>query len=439
MLHKIEEYINKHDLIDEKRPILVGLSGGADSVALLAILVRLGYDCIALHCNFHLRGEESMRDELFAKAFAEKLNVPFYKMDFDTKEYAASNHLSIEMAARDLRYAWFREMVKQLGAQGIAVAHHRDDNAETLLINLIRGTGIRGAGGIRPKHNGVIRPLLAIGKEDILDWLADQKLTYVTDSTNKEDDYTRNFIRLNVLPLLEKINPSVKKTLARSAEHLSAVETIYLHSIEKAKENLLETPNQININQLLSCPSPATILYEILYDFNFSRTVSEEVFLSLGKESGKQFFSPTHLLLKDRTHLFLSPIKEEAEKENFVLHSEADFAKLPFVLSIESKIVDKDFKIEKSKNCAYLDKSKVVFPLQIRHWKHGDTFVPFGMKGKKKVSDYFSDRKYSLLQKEKSLLLCNKDHILWIIGERTDNRYRITEQTKEVWILRYHS
>ena len=214
MIHTIRLYIEKYRLLSEDRPVLVGLSGGADSVALLGVLVRLGYPCIALHCNFHLRGEESDRDEAFACEFAESLEVPFHKIDFDTISYAGERHLSIEMAARELRYAWFEEMRERLGGQATAVAHHRDDNVETVLMNLIRGTGIRGMSGIRPRNGFIVRPLLCVSREDILAWLADQGYAYMVDSTNLSDAYTRNFIRLNVLPLLEEINPSARNTIA---------------------------------------------------------------------------------------------------------------------------------------------------------------------------------------------------------------------------------
>ena len=194
MIHTIRLYIEKYRLLSEDRPVLVGLSGGADSVALLGVLVRLGYPCIALHCNFHLRGEESDRDEAFACEFAESLEVPFHKIDFDTISYAGERHLSIEMAARELRYAWFEEMRERLGGQATAVAHHRDDNVETVLMNLIRGTGIRGMSGIRPRNGFIVRPLLCVSREDILAWLADQGYAYMVDSTNLSDAYTRNFI-----------------------------------------------------------------------------------------------------------------------------------------------------------------------------------------------------------------------------------------------------
>lgn len=212
----VRAYIEKYRLLTENRPVLVGVSGGADSIALLTLLVESGYSCIAAHCNFHLRGDESLRDEQFVREYARKLDVPFLMTDFDTRKYATSRRLSIEMAARELRYDWFEEQRVATGAQAIAVAHHRDDSVETLLMNLVRGTGIRGMSGIRPKNGFVVRPLLAVSREDILEWLARRGLRYVTDSTNLSDAYTRNFIRLRVLPLLKEINPSVKNSIART-------------------------------------------------------------------------------------------------------------------------------------------------------------------------------------------------------------------------------
>jgi len=247
MLTTIRNYITKHQLLDEDKPVLIGLSGGADSVALIGILIRLGYSCIIAHCNFHLRDEESDRDEAFVRNLAEKWEIPFYKTDFDTIRYATENRLSVEMAARELRYRWFEEIRCQLDAQAIAVAHHQDDSAETILMNMVRGTGIRGVSGIAPKNGYVVRPLLAVSRKDILDWLEDQQLSYVTDRTNLSDEYTRNFIRLRVFPLLEGINPNVRSSMARTAENLSAAESIYLSVIEDAQKKVWSSDGEFSI------------------------------------------------------------------------------------------------------------------------------------------------------------------------------------------------
>lgn len=434
MLYQVRAYIDKHRLLSASDKVLVGLSGGADSVALLSVLVKLGYTCIALHCNFHLRGEESVRDEKFAQAFADKLHVPFYKIDFKTEQYARENHLSIEMAARELRYAWFEDMRIRLQAQAIAVAHHRDDSIETLLMNLVRGSGIRGLVGIRPRNQYVIRPLLGVSRKEILAWLEEQQYTYVTDSTNLSDAYTRNFIRLRVLPLLEEINPSVRQTLSRTADHLSAAETIYLSVLEKARQELW-IKDKLSIEKLMQYPSPETILYELLQPFGFSRQVASDVFRSLEGESGKVFYSDSYRIVKDREYLLLSK-REQILPITYTYPLETGQWKDPFSFSFEMIQKDADFAFQVSKDIAYFDADKLDSVLQLRRWQQGDWFIPFRMKGRKKVSDYFSDHKFTLEQKENAWLLCSGQSVIWLVGERSDNRFRVSADTKRILIVK---
>ena len=439
MRNKVRAYIEKQHLLSPADLVLVGLSGGADSVALLALLVQLGYRCIALHCNFHLRGEESLRDELFAEDMAHRLHVPFHKMEFNTTAYALEHHLSIEMAARELRYAWFEEMRQRFGAQAIAVAHHRDDSVETLLMNLLRGSGLRGLVGIRPKNGYVIRPLLAVSRKEIVEWLGEQRLQYVVDSTNLSDMYTRNFIRLRVLPLLEKLNPSALEAIDRTSNHLAQAEAIYSFVVEKARMELMDADHRISIVRLLRYPSPATILYELLKPYGFSPLVADEAFNSLEKESGKLFYSPGYCLLKDRDCLWLEAIEQKTTVEEYVLTEDdisAGVWRGPISLSITKSAVTKDFSIQKDKMVAYFDYSKLSFPLTLRKWKEGDSFVPFGMKGRKKLSDYFSDHKFSRIEKLHTWLLCSGEDIIWIVGERSDNRFRLDETSTNVLIIK---
>lgn len=439
MWRTVRSYIERNRLLsdDDRRPVLVGLSGGADSVALLSVLVRLGYACVALHCDFHLRGEESERDAAFARTFAESLGVPFYQTDFDTVAYAREHHLSIEMAARALRYAWFEETRERLGAQAIAVAHHRDDSVETVVMNLIRGTGIRGLTGIRPRNGFVVRPLLCVSRADIVAWLENQGIRYVTDSTNLSDAYTRNFIRLNVLPLLERINPSVREAIARSAEHLSVVASVYAYEIARAREEVIVSEGCLSIEALCRFPAPEAILYELLKEYGFSRWVSAEVFDALRKESGKVFYSKTHRLLKDRAYLWIVPLEREAEKTSFLLDPSREIYREPVGLTFRELPITPDFQIEKNRRFAYFDADKLRFPLTLRKWREGDWFVPFGMKGRQKLSDYFSDHKFSRIEKEKAWLLCSGDAIIWLIGERADNRFRIDSGTKRVLAVNF--
>ncbi len=345
------------------------------------------------------------------------------------------------MAARELRYNWFEEMRLRLGAQAIAVAHHRDDSVETVLMNLVRGTGIRGVGGIRPKNGYVVRPLLAVSRSEILDWLAEQQLSYVTDSTNLSDAYTRNFIRLRVLPLLEELNPSVKAAIARTADHLAETEAIYLHVVEKARRELVKEDLRIPIARLMEYPSPATILYELLKPYGFIRQVADDVFRSLTGESGKMFYSTDYRLLKDREYLLLSPVKKEEEQEYTFTADDIveEVWRGPVELSFFKSVITTDFCFRKDKRIAYFDYDKLSFPLTLRKWKEGDWFIPFGMKGRKKLSDYFSDHKFSRMDKEQTWLLCSGENILWIVGERSDNRFCIDKTTKSVLVVNFFS
>lgn len=435
MKEQIQQYIIQHQLLSGEKPVVVGISGGADSVALLHILVSLGYKCIAAHCNFNLRGDESFRDEQFTIDFTKRLQVPLCKISFETNKYAQENRLSVEMAARELRYRWFEELLNTYDADAVAVAHHRDDSVETLLINLTRGSGLTGLTGIKPKNGNVVRPLLCVSREDIYAYIENNGLEYVTDSSNSSDIYTRNFIRLKVIPLLEEINPSVKASLARTANHLYDASLIYNHSIEEARKVIIQN-NRLSISALLSFPAPATILYEMLKPYGFSRTVCESIFTVLEKDSGKIFYSSTHRLLKDRSDLLIDVLSGE-ESKAYLINLEDDNVDLPVELKPEIVVIKEDYQIEKDKKFAYFDFDKLSFPLVLRHWQEGDWFVPFGMKGKKKISDYFSDKKFSLFDKEKTWLLCSGQDVIWIVGERTDNRYRIEKTTKRVLKLKF--
>ena len=435
MKEQIQQYIIQHQLLSGEKPVVVGISGGADSVALLHILVSLGYKCIAAHCNFNLRGDESFRDEQFTIDFTKRLQVPLCKISFETNNYAQENRLSVEMAARELRYRWFEELLNTYDADAVAVAHHRDDSVETLLINLTRGSGLTGLTGIKPKNGNVVRPLLCVSREDIYAYIENNGLEYVTDSSNSSDIYTRNFIRLKVIPLLEEINPSVKASLARTANHLYDASLIYNHSIEEARKVITQN-NRLSISALLSFPAPATILYEMLKPYGFSRTVCESIFTVLDKDSGKIFYSSTHRLLKDRSDLLIDVLSGE-DNRAYLINLEDDNVDLPVELKPEIVVIKEDYQIEKDKKFAYFDFDKLSFPLVLRHWQEGDWFVPFGMKGKKKISDYFSDKKFSLFDKEKTWLLCSGQDVIWIVGERTDNRYRIEKTTKRVLKLKF--
>jgi tRNA(Ile)-lysidine synthase len=426
----VQQYISEHQLLEEGAKVIVGVSGGADSVALLDILHSLKYECIVAHCNFHLRGEESNRDAFFVEELCDRYKLKYERVDFDTEAYAATHSVSIEMAARDLRYDWFEQLRVIHLADSIAVAHHRDDSAETILLNLIRGTGIRGLTGIAPQNGYVVRPLLSVCRQEILDYLTDRGLSYVDDSTNSEDLYTRNKIRLNIIPLLETINPSAKEAIIRTAENLSQVDAIYKYYIEQVKTDIFKD-SMIDIRKLVQYIEPEAVLYEILAPYKFSPATIRQVFESLISQPGKIFYSETHKLVRDR-ETFILKKRNNISVESFNIHREDSFIAYPLKMNIGVIKKGESFEIEKNSNILYVDKDKVQYPMTIRRWHQGDWFIPFGMKGKKKISDYFTDQKYSLFDKEEAWLLCSGDNIVWVIGKRPDDRFKVESSTKEV-------
>jgi len=436
MLSTVQAYIAQHQLLRPGALVIVGLSGGADSVALLHILTRLGYPCVAAHCNFHLRNDESDADADFAQQTTEALGLPFRRIDFDTADYARQNGVSTEMAARTLRYEWFDTLRRELGAEAIAVAHHRDDNVETVLLNLIRGTGLSGLCGMRPRNGHIVRPLLSVDRHQIVRWLADRHLPFCTDSSNASDVYRRNFVRLRLLPLMEQLNPSVRDAILRMAGHLTDVEAIYRNAIDSHRAHLIDADGRISIDALLRTPAPQAVLFELLTPYGFTSSQCADIARALSGESGRSFVAPGGRwhLLKDRLHLILYPAYEvSADAFTLTLGSELT---APIRLSLEERIVDEAFTISRSPHVATFDADRIALPLTLRRWRAGDSFVPFGMTGRKKLSDYFSDHKFSLLRKAAAWILCDASgRILWIVGHRTDNRFRITSKTRRALIV----
>lgn len=420
----VARYITKEQLCTPEDKILVALSGGADSVALLRILLSLGYTCEAAHCNFHLREEESDRDEKFVRQLCAGLGVPLHTISFDTTHYASEHHISIEMAARELRYEWFSGLKKECRATAIAVAHHKDDSVETMLLNLIRGTGINGLLGIRPRNGDIIRPLLCVGRQEITGYLNRIGQEYMTDSTNLQDEYTRNKIRLHLLPLMREINPSVTESLITTANYLNEAAQLYNKGITRGRDRVL-TDEGIDIDGLSREPAPCALLFEILHPLGFNSAQIEDIFAGLRSQPGKQFVSNNGWrVIKDRKLLL---IKESTTVEA---------TEPPFSLIKEEQEYTSAFIIPREKEIACFDADKLNGVLSVRKWKHGDVFIPFGMQGKKKVSDYLTDRKFSLLRKEQQWVLCCNDRIAWLIGERTDNRFRIDSTTRRVVIVK---
>ena len=433
----VEKYIESKNLLKKDSKYIVALSGGADSVALLVLLYDLGYNIEAAHCNFHLRGEESDRDEAFCQKLCERLSVAFNKTDFNTVEYAELNGLSIEMAARELRYEWFGKLCNNKNADGICVAHHKDDSAETILINLIRGTGINGLTGIKPcsrlnNHSDVsiLRPLLCVGRKEITDYLASIGQDYITDSTNLKDDVVRNKLRLNIIPQLKAINPKAVENILRTAENLS-------ETIDNTKENRL---------------------FELLKGYGFNGKQVRQI--ADNNTTGKIFRSKDFTLLVDRGRMIIEHRSDDNDNENDNDNGneksknrkiEKNPSTLPSTgsgqanhkpstitphLIIEREEITEGYIVPKQKEIACLDAAKVEMPLTLRIVQSGDKFIPFGMKGKKLVSDYLTDIKMPLTEKQRQLVVCdNSGNIVWLVNQRPDNRYRVTSTTKSVLLL----
>jgi len=440
MLNRFLENITTKQLFEPHQKVLLAVSGGIDSMVMLYLFEKSGFDYGIIHCNFQLRGDESDMDEEFVKKQVLIHGVPSFFKRFDTEEYAQINGISIEMAARDLRYEYFEKIRTEHHYDFIATAHHSDDLIETFFLNLSRKTGIKGLTGIKDKSGKIIRPLLFASRDEIEKFASENYIEFREDSTNSEVFYQRNFLRHRILPLFSELNPSFKKNILASIENLKDAETVYSGFFEVEKQKVVEnaTDSQIiDIEKLRKSEHPKILLLEILTAFNFNPSVTEEVFQSLEGDSGKQFYSKTYRLVKDREKLFVSEI---IEKKNRIFYIEAGDIELfaPFRINID-KLPGKDFKIRKEKNMACLDFEKLEFPLLIRKWQQGDYFQPLGMTGFKKVSDFLIDEKIPVHEKENTWLLCSGNKIVWIIGHRIDNRYKVTSESQSIYKMEISS
>ena len=444
---KVSKYIHRHYLLKHDGRYLVALSGGADSVALLCILDALGMNISAAHCNFHLRGEESNRDEQFCVDLCQKMGIPLSRIHFDTQEYAQLHKVSIEMAARDLRYRYFAQLAKDLEADGICVAHHRDDNVETLLLNLLRGSGIDGLAGIAPQNGNILRPLLCISRQDILQYLKEKGQDYVTDSTNLEDDALRNKIRHHVIPLLQTLNPAASDNIALSAKYvrqacemLSAMWGSQQHQEGTEEEENPQTDTlYINKVEVMQAASPEFMLHHQIGSYGFHGDCIDSIIEAMEAQDGgvgKVWKSNDHMLAIDRDSLLVTSLHHlEAfqQERSFRIPEEGNYHIGNLQLRIKQYEKAADFQPSKSARRITLDADKVNFPLVYRRTETGDRFHPFGMKGSKLVSDYLTDRKRSYLQKLEQHVITHRDgDIIWLVGERTSEKTKITEQTQTI-------
>ena len=436
--NKIKEFINRNNLLADEATVVLGVSGGADSTALLIVLQKLGYSIHAVHCNFHLRGAESDRDEKFVADLCKKFGVEFEVCHYDTAQYATNHGISIEMAARELRYADFERIMNERHADAVCIAHHRDDSVETVLLNLIRGTGLKGLTGIKPRNGNIIRPLLCVSRLEIEDWLQEIGQTYITDSTNLETDYTRNKIRLELLPMMRNINPSVDGSIDLTAQHLQQAYTFYAQAIGQARKDVVSTDGDtisISIEKLRHTASVQGLLFEILSPLGFNDAQISDIAGSLDSQPGTQFRSATHQVIKERDFFTVSPVTC-SEFNPITVNIKPDVTvQLPDGRTLVITAAPAGTPISKDPSVATFDAALIKGPLVIRTWKDGDWFIPYGMKGRKLVSDYLTDCKVSTSERKGQLVITCGQDIIWLLARRPDNRFRITDKTSKQLIL----
>lgn len=448
-LQNFKDYIGQNTLFTANDKILLAVSGGRDSVLMVHLFKLSGYNFGIAHCNFNLRGEESIRDEHFVKMLAATLDVPFYVTHFETKAYATAHKVSIQMAARDLRYQWFEEIRSKEGYAYIALAQHQDDAIETVLLNLTRGTGIAGLHGILPKRGHLIRPLLFLSRTEINELMEGEKLDYVEDSSNLSTNYARNKIRLKVLPQLKEINGNLEVTFQHNIQRFADTELVLQKVVADLSRNLLiqkQDGIHLCIAEVKGLSPQKLLLFEVLKPYGFSEHLVADVLQALDKQSGISFFSSSHQLTLDREDLILKALKDKnaVTRQHLLIHAKEGMTALPEgelnMLSLSKSIFDKDYGFKNDPFEAYLDAEKLIYPLVLRNKQTGDKFKPIGMSSFKKLSDLFIDEKIPVTQKDDIPVLVNGNgEIIWVVGLRADNRYKLGPGTKNVTILTFRN
>ncbi len=437
LFSQFDAYIKKYRLFDKKDRLLIAVSGGVDSIVLCELCHQPGFEFIIAHCNFKLRGAESDADEALVKSLGVKYGVDVKTISFETEQYAQENKVNIQIAARDLRYHWFNQLVEELSINHILTAHHANDNAETVLMNFLKGTGINGLKGISAKDGGiggrVVRPLLFAKKESLLEFATANNLVWREDQSNTANKYTRNYIRNEIFPAIEKVIPAIQDNLLENINRFNEVDEIYKIGLSNLTRKLITQKGQdlfIPVLKLQKMKALSTVLYDVLNNYNFTSQQIPEVVKLISSESGKYMISSTHRLLKNRQWMILSPLKPQSS--NVILIEKEDEEIIFPNGIIKIKNTDDAPKINTDKSFAILDSSDVKFPLLLRKWNQGDYFYPLGMEKKKKLSRFFIDNKLSLDEKENSWVIESDKKIIWIVGQRIDNRFKITPKTKAV-------
>ncbi|WP_282072113.1 tRNA lysidine(34) synthetase TilS [Polaribacter atrinae] len=428
MLKKLANHINQNLPFLKDKKLLIAISGGVDSVVLTHLLSTLKFDISLAHCNFNLRPIECDIDEEFVKNLGKNLNTKVFTIHFNTTEFAKENKQSTQIAARNLRYDWFNELIEKHQFDYILTAHHADDNLETFLINLTRGAGLDGLTGIPEINGNIVRPLLKFSRNDILTFVKENNISWREDKSNASTKYIRNKIRHQIVPILKEINPSLLETFDKTTAHLKESQQIVEDKVDEISAKTTVTVDnilKIDISKIEKLSNPKAYLYQLLKDYNF--TEWNDVSNLLSAQSGKQILSKTHTLLKDRGFLLLSKKDFSTALE---ITTEIDENTTLITKPIHLRLENVQEKSTENKQTIYVDKHNLQFPLRLRRWQDGDFFYPTGMNGKKKLSKYFKDEKFSLLQKQNTWLLCNNDNaIIWVVGHRKDKRFDKKQET----------
>lgn len=435
LLQKFTEFNRHKHLANRKKKCLLTVSGGMDSMVMCDLFFKAGYPFVVAHCNFNLRGKESDGDEQFVKALAEKYKVEVFTKSFPTKEYADQKNVSIQLAARELRYTWFEKLRKEKGLQLVATAHHLNDNIETIIFNLIKGTGIRGLRGIPVRQENIVRPLLFASRDEIAAYQKENEIAYREDSSNADDKYTRNKIRHLLIPFMKEINPSLEKTFGDKIELFTELEALYEKQVNKPVRGLFLQRKEdiyIPILKLKKIRNAATILFEYLKDYGFNAEQVDDMLANLDRTPGKQFLTEKARIIKDRRFFILTGLTQKDFTTRLIQKEDAE-VQLPDAHLKLSSIKREDLKISTDKNQAFIDLAKLEFPLIVRHWKQGDYFYPFGMKmKKKKLKKFFTDQKIAINEKETIWVIESNQKIVWVAGHRIDERFRVEENTRQV-------
>ena len=426
----LQNHIEKEIPFLKGKKLLLAVSGGLDSMVLLHLFQELQFNIAIAHCNFQLRGVESFGDQKFIQEYADANEIPIYVTQFDTEAFANDYKLSTQVAARELRYNWFNELLEEENFDYLLTAHHADDNLETFLINFTRGTGLEGLTGIPVQNNKIIRPLLFFTRNAIVNYATEKGIQWREDSSNASDKYVRNKIRHHLIPILKELNPNFMNSFLKTENYLQqSLAMVDDAAIMVYQQVAREEGEQIHfdLNKLLQLPNYQSYLYQWLKEFGF--TAWDDIYDLVNSQSGKQVFASDFRLLKDRDSLIVYPIIQEKISEEFYIDENQSEVNIPLKLSF-CKVADISIASNKT---IFVDADELVYPLKIRKWKSGDVFIPFGMNGKsKKVSKLFKDEKLSLIEKENTWLLCSNDQIVWIIGIRADHRFRTIDATKNI-------